>query len=120
MTKRDIVIRIAGETGLIQNAVAAVVRKTLDHIADEIAEGRGIELRDFGVFEVKVHKKRKGRNPRKPAKEVTIPERTVVKFSPGMSLKTRVAKLAVPKAAKTRPAGKGGTKASKPAARAKK
>ena len=95
MTKRDLVVRIAEEIGLTQNDVAAVVQRTLDYIADELAEGQTIELRNFGVFEVKVRKSRKGRNPNKPKDEVVIPERPVVKFRPGKELKSRVEKIKV-------------------------
>jgi len=97
MTKRDLVVRIANETGLTQNDVATVVQKTLDYVSDELAAGKDIELRNFGVFEVKVRKSRKGRNPNKPADEVTIPERVVVKFRPGKDLKNRVEKIRPPK-----------------------
>jgi len=91
MTKRDLVVRIADEEAdLTQNQVAAVVQKTLDYIADELASAKTIELRNFGVFEVKVRKERKGRNPNKPKDEVIIPERAVVKFRPGKELKERV------------------------------
>ena len=93
MTKRDLVVRIANEADLTQNQVALVVQKTLDYIADELASARTIELRNFGVFEVKVRKERKGRNPNKPKDEVIIPERAVVKFRPGKELKDRVDKL---------------------------
>jgi nucleoid DNA-binding protein len=93
MTKRDLVVRIANEADLTQNQVALVVQKTLDYVADELASARTIELRNFGVFEVKVRKERKGRNPNKPKDEVIIPERAVVKFRPGKELKDRVDKL---------------------------
>lgn len=93
MTKRDLVVRIAGETGLIQNKVAEIVQKTLDYIADELAEGRDIELRNFGVFEIQTRKSRKGRNPKRPQETVAIPERKIVKFRAGRELKDRVAKL---------------------------
>ena len=52
MTKRDFVVRIASELGLTQDQVAEVVQKTLDHISDEVAKGRTVELRNFGIFEV--------------------------------------------------------------------
>lgn len=94
MTKRDLVVKIAADTGLIQSDVATVVQMTLDHIADELAQGNNIELRNFGVFEVKVRKSRKGRNPNKPENEVVIPERVVVKFRAGKELKDRVEGLA--------------------------
>lgn len=93
MTKRDLVVRIAKETGMIQNSVAEIVQKTLDYVADELASGNTIELRNFGVFEVKVRKSRKGRNPNRPKNEVVIPERAVVKFRAGKELKARVEKL---------------------------
>ena len=93
MTKRDLVVRIASEEGLAQLDVANVVQKTLDYIADELAAGNHIELRNFGVFECKVRKSRKGRNPNKPQDEVVIPERVVVKFRAGKELKDRVEKI---------------------------
>lgn len=94
MTKRDLVVKIAAETKLHQESVSAVVQKTLDYLADELAAGRNIELRNFGVFEVLVRKERKGRNPRNPSHEVVIPERVVVKFRAGKLLKQRVESLA--------------------------
>ena len=93
MTKRDMVVKIAEETGLTQNQVASVVQRTLDYISDELANANTIELRNFGVFEVKVRKERKGRNPNRPENEVVIPERAVVKFRPGKELKVRVDKI---------------------------
>ena len=93
MTKRDIVVKISSETGLTQSDVAVVVQKTLDYMGDELSAGKNIELRNFGVFEVKIRKSRKGRNPNKPKNEVVIPERVVVKFRAGKELKERVEKL---------------------------
>jgi len=93
MTKRDLVVKIANETGFIQADVAEVVQSTLDYIADELATGKNIELRNFGVFEIKIRKSRKGRNPKQPKDEVVIPERAVVKFRAGKELKIRVEKL---------------------------
>ena len=93
MTKHDLVVRIAKETGVVQNVVAEIVQKTLDHISDELISGKDIELRNFGVFEIKVRKSRKGRNPNIPQNEVIIPERTVVKFRAGKELKEAVEKL---------------------------
>ena len=87
MTKRDLVIRISEETGLIQNQVLEIVQKVLDYIAEAVAQGRKVELRNFGVFEVKVRKARIGRNPNKPTQVVTIPKRKVVKFKPGKIMK---------------------------------
>ena len=93
MTKRDLVVRIALESNLVQNEVAGIVQKTLDYITEELVAGRNIELRNFGVFEIKVRKERKGRNPNKPQDVVRIPERAVVKFRAGKELKEAVEKL---------------------------
>jgi nucleoid DNA-binding protein len=83
MTKRNLVIRIADETGLIQQDVYAVIQKTLDYIVENLAKGENVEFRNFGVFEVRERKQRIGRNPNKPMEVVTIPARKVVKFKPG-------------------------------------
>lgn len=93
MTKRDLVVKISKETGMIQSDVAEIVQKTLDSIAEDLIAGNTIELRNFGVFEIKVRKSRKGRNPNKPSNEVVIPERAVVKFRAGKELKEAVEKL---------------------------
>ncbi len=93
MTKRDIVLRICAETGFNQREVTVVVQKTLDHIMNELSLGRGVELRNFGVFTLKRRKKRIGRNPNVPSHTVKIPERVVVKFKPGKIMKDKVLKL---------------------------
>lgn len=90
MTKRDLAIKISASTGLIQAETANVIQKVLDNIADELASGHNIELRNFGVFKVQVSKSRKGRNPNKPEDDVVIPERFVVKFRAGKELKSLV------------------------------
>src|ERR1700758_1214061 len=101
LTKRDLVTRISEETGLIQQQVFDVVQKTLDHVAEALAKGDKVELRNFGVFELKVRKARIGRNPNAPAANVAIPERSVVKFKPGKEMRTEV--LKIPPAAPSQP-----------------
>jgi nucleoid DNA-binding protein len=98
MTKRELVVRISNETGLVQAQVLDVVQKTLDYISEAVAQGKTIELRNFGVFEVKIRKARIGRNPNAPATDVPIPARAVVKFKPGKEMREAVIKLS-PKAA---------------------
>jgi nucleoid DNA-binding protein len=93
LTKRDLVVRISSETGLVQQQVLDVVQKTLDYIADALAKGEKVELRNFGVFEVKVRKARVGRNPNAPEKDVPIPRRAVVKFKAGKEMRADVLKL---------------------------
>jgi DNA-binding protein HU-beta/integration host factor subunit alpha len=93
MTKRDLIVRISQETGLVQQQVLQVVQRTLDHISEAVAAGTTVELRNFGVFEVKVRKARIGRNPNQPKTDVPIPRRAVVKFKPGKEMREAVMKL---------------------------
>jgi nucleoid DNA-binding protein len=93
MTKRDLVVRISEETGLVQQQVLNVIQRTLDHISEALAKGETVELRNFGVFEVKVRKARIGRNPNSPATDVRIPPRAVVKFKPGKEMRAEVLKI---------------------------
>jgi len=85
-------MRIAKETGLIQQDVFAVLQKTLDHIVESLAKGESVEFRNFGVFEVCIRKSRIGRNPNQPTHVVTIPTRKVVKFKMGRIMKALVMK----------------------------
>ena len=94
LTKRDLVTRISDESGLVQQQVLDVVQKTLDYIAEALAKGDKVELRNFGVFEVKIRKARVGRNPNSPETDVPIPERCVVKFKPGKEMRAEVIKIA--------------------------
>ncbi len=93
LTKRDLVVRISEETELVQQQVFEVVQKTLDYIAEALAKGEKVELRNFGVFEVKVRKARVGRNPNAPETDVTIPQRAMVKFKAGKEMRADVMKL---------------------------
>jgi nucleoid DNA-binding protein len=93
MTKRDLVVNISAETGMIQDQVCKVVQRTLDHISGAVAEGATVELRNFGIFEVQVRKARIGRNPMQPETKVLIPKRVVVKFRPGKDMREAVNKL---------------------------
>jgi nucleoid DNA-binding protein len=90
LTKRDLVVAISNETGLIQSDVFNVIQKTLDHITDSLAKGENVELRNFGVFEVRLTRSRVGRNPNEPAIDVTIPSRATVKFKAGKIMRQRV------------------------------
>ena len=92
MTKRELVVRISNETGLVQEDVYPVIQKTLDYITEALAKGDRVEFRDFGVLEVCTRKPRIGRNPNKPQDVVQIPERKVVKFKAGRKMKALLLK----------------------------
>lgn len=93
LTKRDLVVRISNETGMIQQDVQKVIEGMLDHLIESLANNQTIELRKFGVFEVKLRKARVGRNPNRPEHDVPIPARAVVKFKAGKEMKAKVMNL---------------------------
>jgi nucleoid DNA-binding protein len=93
LTKRELVVKISNETGLVQHQVFDVVQKTLDHITDALAHGDTVELRNFGILEVKLTKPRVGRNPNQPGSSFVIPARATVKFKSGKIMRQKVAKL---------------------------
>ncbi len=90
MVKRDLVTQIAKDTGHCQRDVTQIVQMFLDGVSDELVAGGTLEFRNFGIFEVVTRKARVGRNPRKADVEIKIPERKVIKFRAGKSLKDRI------------------------------
>ncbi len=89
MTKKDIVLRVASETGLKQLDVKRVVQHSLDAIVDSLSKGATVELRNFGIFKVKSRKGRTGRNPR-TGEKVPVPPKRVVTFKPGLVMKNDI------------------------------
>jgi len=87
LTKNNLVKKISEKTGLTQQEVFSVVQLTLEGITEGLATGNNVELRNFGVFEVRLTKKRIGRNPKKPQETVEIPPRAIVKFTSGKIMK---------------------------------
>lgn len=92
MTKKEIVKTISEEIGLTQLKTKEIVQKTFDAIVETLVEDKRIELRNFGVFEVKKRAARKARNPRTGDK-VYVPEKYVVTFKPGKEMEERVREL---------------------------
>jgi nucleoid DNA-binding protein len=99
VTKKEIVKTISDEIGLTQLKTKEIVQKTFDAIVETLVEERRIELRNFGVFEVKKRAARKARNPRTGTK-VFVPEKFVVTFKPGKEMEERVRQLEEAEAAK--------------------
>ncbi len=92
MTKKDIVRTISEEVGLTQQQTKKIVQKTFDAIVESLVRERRIELRNFGVFEVKQRAARKARNPR-TGRQVEVPQKYVVTFKPGKEMEARVREL---------------------------
>jgi len=93
LTKRDIVVSISNQTGMVQHQVFDVVQKTLDKITDSLANNIPVELRNFGVFLPRLTRPRIGRNPNQPGSSFVIPPRATVKFKAGKIMRQRVEKL---------------------------
>ena len=93
LTKRDLVVKISNETGLVQHQVFDVIQRTLDSITDSLSKGTDVELRNFGVFQVRLSKARVGRNPNIPGSNFAIPPRATVKFKSGKIMRQNVLEL---------------------------
>jgi len=92
VTKKEIVKQISERIGLTQLKTKEIVQLTFDAIVDTLVEDARIELRNFGVFQVKRRKARKARNPRTGDK-VEVPPKNVVTFKPGKEMEERVRQM---------------------------
>ena len=100
MTKKEIVKTISDEIGMTQLKTKEIVQKTFDAIVQTLIEERRIELRNFGVFEVKKRAARKARNPR-TGEKVFVAEKYVVTFKPGKEMEEKVRQLEVAESSKS-------------------
>src|SRR5271163_1049729 len=92
VTKKEIVKQISERIGLTQLKTKEIVQQTFDAIVETLLEVGRIELRNFGVFEVKKRKARKARNPR-TGDRVDVPPKNVVTFKPGKDMEEKVRQL---------------------------
>jgi integration host factor subunit beta len=113
VTKKEIVRQISERSQLTQLKVKEIVQWTFDAIIETLINDGRIELRNFGVFEVRKRKARRARNPRTDER-VFVPEKNVVTFQPGKEMEESVrvnAKVYEPKRKKGKSAsGNGGAK----------
>src|SRR5262249_42221658 len=93
MTKKEIVKQISDRANLTQLKTKEIVQWTFDAIVETLIQDGRIELRNFGVFEVKRRKARKARNPRTGAK-VEVEPKNVVTFQPGKEMEEKVRRMA--------------------------
>ena len=92
MTKKEIVKQISDRLDLTQLKTKEIVQQTFDAIVETLLQDGRIELRNFGVFEVKRRKARKARNP-KTGEKVDVPPKNVVTFKPGKEMEERVRQM---------------------------
>ncbi len=89
ITKKELVARIASQTGETKVVTKDILQRFLDEIINELAKGNRLEFREFGVFEIKGRPARRAQNPR-TLEKVDVPAKRVVKFKVGRLMKKRV------------------------------
>lgn len=87
MIKLDIITEVVSRTGITKTKAEIAVETVFEAMKKALAQGDRIELRGFGVFNVKPRKTGIGRNPRTGA-EVNIPPGKAVRFKPGKELQS--------------------------------
>jgi integration host factor subunit beta len=92
MTKKEISKKIAERFGISQLLALEAVNLVFDGIIETLLDEGRIELRNFGVFEVRRRPVRKARNPR-TGESVSVPPKNVVTFKPGLEMEPRVNEL---------------------------
>lgn len=105
MTKKEIVRLVSEKTELSQQQTKEIVQKTFESIIEVLMKDGRIELRNFGVFEVKLRAARNARNPRTGV-EVWVDEHETVAFKPGKLMVQKVQRARKKKAAKKAAAAK--------------
>ena len=89
VTKKELIDRLADQSGLRRVVVKRIIQGFLDEIISELGTGNRLEFRDFGVFESKVRAARVAQNP-KTLERVTVPSKRTVKFKVGRLMKARL------------------------------
>ena len=90
ITKKQFVEYVAGFTSKEPLEIQPVVQAVFDAIGEVLVDGNRLEIRNFGVFSVKIRQKRVGRDPNHPEVKIDIPASAVPVFKPGKLMKQRV------------------------------
>ena len=92
MNKSDLILKILeSEPNLFKKDASKIVNVFFDTISEAISRGERVELRGFGVFDVKVREARIARNP-KNGETVAVPAKKVPFFRMGKDMKDRINK----------------------------
>ena len=94
VNKREIIQQVAQQTGATQLLTREIIQATFDTIINVLVESGRLELRDFGVFEVKRRAAYQARNPL-TGETVNVPEKNIVTFSPGKAMAEKVQKKTI-------------------------
>ena len=92
-TKADLIDALYEKTGMNRTEIRSTIDIIIDEIKEALIRRRIIELRGFGIFEVKTRKARpRARNPR-TGESININSHGVVSFRSGHELKQAVWKI---------------------------
>ena len=86
VTKKELIERLADQSGLKRQDVRRVVQGFLDEIINELGKGNRLEFRDFGVFDVRERAERTAQNP-KTLERVVVPAKRTARFRVGRLMK---------------------------------
>jgi integration host factor subunit beta len=89
VTKKELVHRIAEQTGVTKVVAKDVIQAFLNSIIEELADGNRLEFREFGVFESRERAARLAQNPR-TLEKVPVPAKRIVKFKVGRLMRKKV------------------------------
>jgi len=89
VTKKELVERLADQSGLKRQDVRRVVQGFLDEVINELSRGNRLEFRDFGIFDVRERAERIAQNP-KTLERVTVPAKRTARFRVGRMMKACV------------------------------
>ena len=86
LTKKDIVNSIYMQLGFSKKILDVILEDILDIIVSSLKKNKKVKISNFGTFEIRYKKERKGRNPK--TKEVKIiSARNVVLFKASKDFK---------------------------------
>lgn len=89
MIKADIIAKVSEDAAITKVKAVEAVEAVFEAMKSAMQRGERIELRGFGVFQVKPRKKGIGRNPR-TGREVRIPPGKTIRFKPGKNLRNLI------------------------------
>lgn len=93
--KKDLISEVSNKTGFKTQDVANVVEAFLAEVVSQLSKGSIVALREFGTFDIRVSRRKVGRNPKQPETPIVIPDRHIVRFRPSGQLESSVAALPV-------------------------
>ncbi|MBL9129577.1 MAG: HU family DNA-binding protein [Verrucomicrobiaceae bacterium] len=93
--RRDLIVEVSNKTGIKHQDVATVIDTLLESIMTHLGQGHDVALREFGTFDLRVSRRKIGRNPKQPKVTIHIPDKHVIRFKPGAKLEEMAAAVPV-------------------------